>query len=131
VEITGLVGIYTNPRHLIEYTSDGEVRQEFSIVRTAKPTGGEATTSDEASEVIWADPSEVGDMPMPRDLVSGQEDLPGGGHRRLPADGHFSTLRSVPGRPRAPRRCHLQALPGRCQHAAFGCMTAVSRCGCR
>jgi ADP-ribose pyrophosphatase YjhB (NUDIX family) len=64
VEITGLVGIYTNPRHLIEYTSDGEVRQEFSIVFTAKPTGGEATTSDEASEVIWADPSEVGDRRM-------------------------------------------------------------------
>jgi hypothetical protein len=48
----------------VEYTSDGEVRQEFSIVFTAKPTGGEATTSDEASEVIWADPSEVGDMGM-------------------------------------------------------------------
>jgi ADP-ribose pyrophosphatase YjhB (NUDIX family) len=64
VEITGLVGIYTNPRHLIDYTSDGEVRQEFSIVLTAKPTGGEATTSDEASQVIWADPSEVGDMGM-------------------------------------------------------------------
>ena len=25
-EITGLVGIYTNPRHVILYTSDGEVR---------------------------------------------------------------------------------------------------------
>lgn len=29
--------------------------------------------------------------------VDGQQDLPGGGQRRLPADGHFSTLRSVPG----------------------------------
>ena len=26
---------------------------------------------------------------------------------------------------------HTGALPGRCQHAAFGCLTAVSRCGCR
>jgi len=26
-EITGLVGIYTNPRHVILYTSNDEVRQ--------------------------------------------------------------------------------------------------------
>jgi len=47
--------------------------------------------------------------------VGGQEDLPGGGHRRLPADRHLPTLRSVPGRPRAPRRSaiyrHLRAIP--------------------
>ena len=41
-EITGLVGIYTSPRHVILYTSNGEVRQEFSIVFTARPTGGQA-----------------------------------------------------------------------------------------
>jgi ADP-ribose pyrophosphatase YjhB (NUDIX family) len=64
VEITGLVGIYSNPHHLIEYTSDGEVRQEFSIVFTARPTGGQLTTSDEASEVIWADPDDVPGMRM-------------------------------------------------------------------
>jgi ADP-ribose pyrophosphatase YjhB (NUDIX family) len=64
VEITGLIGIYTNPHHLIEYTSDGEVRQEFSIVFTARPTGGELTTSDEASEVVWADPDDVPGMQM-------------------------------------------------------------------
>lgn len=64
VEITGLVGIYTNPGHLIEYTSDGEVRQEFSIVFTAKPTGGTLTISDEASEVVWSDPAEVVRMRM-------------------------------------------------------------------
>jgi len=37
VEITGLVGIYTDPRHVILYTSDGEVRQEFSVVYTQGP----------------------------------------------------------------------------------------------
>lgn len=57
VEITGLVGIYTNPRHVIEYTSDGEVRQEFSIVFVARPVGGEPTTSSESSEVTWLDPA--------------------------------------------------------------------------
>src|ERR1700729_1167414 len=30
--ITGLFGIYSDPRHVIFYTSNGEVRQEFSIV---------------------------------------------------------------------------------------------------
>jgi ADP-ribose pyrophosphatase YjhB (NUDIX family) len=64
VKITGLVGIYTNPNHLIEYTSDGEVRQEFSVVFTAKPRGGAPTTSSEASEVIWADPADVPGMKM-------------------------------------------------------------------
>ena len=64
VELTGLVGIYTNPRHVIEYTSDGEVRQEFSIVFTAKPTGGRPRTSSESSEVVWSDPAEVTGMRM-------------------------------------------------------------------
>ena len=31
-EITGLTGIYTDPGHVLLYTSNGEVRQEFSIV---------------------------------------------------------------------------------------------------
>jgi ADP-ribose pyrophosphatase YjhB (NUDIX family) len=64
VEITGLVGIYTNPRHLIEYTSDGEVRQEFSIVFTARPVRGTPTTSSESSEVLWTDPADVDGMQM-------------------------------------------------------------------
>jgi 8-oxo-dGTP pyrophosphatase MutT (NUDIX family) len=35
-EVTGLVGIYSDPRHVIHYTSNDEVRQEFSIVLTAR-----------------------------------------------------------------------------------------------
>jgi ADP-ribose pyrophosphatase YjhB (NUDIX family) len=63
-EITGLVGIYTNPRHVIEYTSDGEVRQEFSIVLTARPTGGTPTPSDESSKVVWVAPDKVPELRM-------------------------------------------------------------------
>lgn len=59
VEVTGLVGIYTNPNHRIEYTSDGEVRQEFSIVFTARPIGGTPTTSSESSEVLWVSRADV------------------------------------------------------------------------
>jgi ADP-ribose pyrophosphatase YjhB (NUDIX family) len=64
VEVTGLVGIYTSPRHLIEYTSNGEVRQEFSVVFTARPTGGKPTTSSESSEVVWVDPANLDGLPM-------------------------------------------------------------------
>jgi len=63
-EITRLVGIYTNPRHVILYTSDGEVRQECTVVFTALATGGEPTTSSESSEVRWIDPEEADQYPM-------------------------------------------------------------------
>lgn len=64
VEITSLVGIYTNPRHLIEYTSNGEVRQEFSVVFTARPVGGTPAPSSESSEVVWVDPTKMDDLRM-------------------------------------------------------------------
>jgi 8-oxo-dGTP pyrophosphatase MutT (NUDIX family) len=50
-EITGVVGIYTGPKHVLLYASNGEVRQEFSIVLTARATGGVPTPSPESSEV--------------------------------------------------------------------------------
>ena len=52
-EITGVSGIYTDPGHVILYTSNGEVRQECSIVLTARATGGQPTPSNETSEVRW------------------------------------------------------------------------------
>ncbi len=64
VEVTGVVGIYTNPKHVIEYTSNGEVRQEFSIVFTARLVGGELRTSDESSEVRWVPPDELAGYQM-------------------------------------------------------------------
>ena len=41
-EVTGIVGIYTDPKHVILYTSNGEARQEFSIVLTGAGVGGAA-----------------------------------------------------------------------------------------
>ena len=52
-EITGLSGIYTDPGHVILYTSNGEVRQEFSIVLTARAVGGGLAASAETSEARW------------------------------------------------------------------------------
>lgn len=63
-EITGLVGIYTNPQHLILYTSNGEVRQEFSIVFTARPVAGELRPSSETSEPQWVSPAAIPDLQM-------------------------------------------------------------------
>jgi 8-oxo-dGTP pyrophosphatase MutT (NUDIX family) len=61
--VTGLVGIYTDPQHVILYTSNGEARQEFSIVLTAVPVGGQPTPSDESSDVRW----------VPRDDLAGYQ----------------------------------------------------------
>lgn len=58
VEVTGLIGIYTNPNHVMAY-DDGEVRQQFSICFAAKPTGGVPTTSSESKEVVWLDPRQL------------------------------------------------------------------------
>ena len=67
-EITGLVGIYTDPKHLILYTSNGEVRQEFSIVLTAATTGGQPTLSSESSEVRWVPREDVAGYQMDRSM---------------------------------------------------------------
>ncbi len=68
VELTGLVGVYTDPRHVILYTSNGEVRQEFSVVFTARPVGGEPTPSDESREVQWVDPDMIDELQMDRSM---------------------------------------------------------------
>jgi ADP-ribose pyrophosphatase YjhB (NUDIX family) len=67
-EITGLVGIYSDPKHVIHYTSNDEVRQEFSIVLTARPTGGQPTTSDESREVRWTKPGALDHLRMDRSM---------------------------------------------------------------
>jgi ADP-ribose pyrophosphatase YjhB (NUDIX family) len=67
-EITGIVGIYSDPKHVILYTSNGEARQEFSIVLTARPLSGQPTPSSESSEVRWVPSSNVRDYTMDRSM---------------------------------------------------------------
>ena len=67
-EITGLVGTYTDPKHVMHYTSNDEVRQEFSIVLTGRAVGGTPTPSSESSEVRWVPPGQVGDFHMDRSM---------------------------------------------------------------
>lgn len=61
VEVTGLVGIYTNPGHVMAY-DDGEVRQQFSICFHARITGGELRTSSESKDVAFVDPSRLDEL---------------------------------------------------------------------
>jgi 8-oxo-dGTP pyrophosphatase MutT (NUDIX family) len=67
-EITGLVGIYTDPKHLILYTSNGEVRQEFSILLTGVVIGGRPTPSSESSDVRWVPREELAGYQMDRSM---------------------------------------------------------------
>jgi 8-oxo-dGTP pyrophosphatase MutT (NUDIX family) len=67
-EITGLVGIYTDPKHLILYTSNGEVRQEFSILLTGVVIGGQPTPSSESSDVRWVPREELASYQMDRSM---------------------------------------------------------------
>jgi ADP-ribose pyrophosphatase YjhB (NUDIX family) len=63
VEVTGLVGTYTDPQHIIAYT-DGEVRRQFNICYTARVTGGQLAISDESTELRFIDPAELDSLPM-------------------------------------------------------------------
>ncbi|MFD6751386.1 NUDIX hydrolase, partial [Streptomyces anthocyanicus] len=61
VEIDSIVGLYTNPEHVLAY-DDGEVRQQFSICFRAHPTGGSLRTSSESKEVRWVNPADLDDL---------------------------------------------------------------------
>ena len=61
VEVVSLVGIYTNPQHVVEY-SDGEVRQQFSVCFVCRGISGKLATSDETSEVGYFSPDEIEGM---------------------------------------------------------------------
>ncbi|MGH3221595.1 MAG: NUDIX hydrolase [Streptosporangiaceae bacterium] len=67
-QVTGLVGIYTDPKHVILYTSNGEVRQEFSILFTAVATGGQASPGSESSEVRWVPRADVAGYQLDRSM---------------------------------------------------------------
>ena len=78
--ITGIVGIYSDPKHVIFYTSNGEARQEFSIVLTARPLSGQPTPSSESSEVRWVPVADLRGYTMDRSMRIRLDDyLAGGG----------------------------------------------------
>ncbi len=56
IEITSLVGVFSDPRHLVAY-ADGEVRQPVNACFAGRVIGGNLITTDEASEVAWVPPA--------------------------------------------------------------------------
>jgi ADP-ribose pyrophosphatase YjhB (NUDIX family) len=60
IEITALVGVFSDPAHMIAYAG-GEVRQPVSACFTARVIGGNLAISDEATEVTWVPSARLDD----------------------------------------------------------------------
>jgi len=58
VEPIGILGIYSDPHHVIAYT-DGEIRQEYEVMLIARPVAGTPAVNDEASDVRWLAPDDL------------------------------------------------------------------------
>jgi ADP-ribose pyrophosphatase YjhB (NUDIX family) len=63
VEVLGLIGVYSDPKHVIAY-DDGEIRQQFALSFRARPVGGTLRSSDESSEVRWIAPGDIDSLDM-------------------------------------------------------------------
>lgn len=63
VEVIGLVGTYTDPRHIIAY-SDGEVRRQFNVCYRARIVGGNLAVSDESTAVRFVHLAELDGLPI-------------------------------------------------------------------
>ena len=63
VEPNYIVGIYSDPQHVIEY-SNGEIRQEFSICFACKAIGGNLQGSDESLKIGFFTPNEIKQLKM-------------------------------------------------------------------
>jgi 8-oxo-dGTP pyrophosphatase MutT (NUDIX family) len=86
VEITGLIGTYTDPRHVIAY-SDGEVRRQFNACFRARVIGGDLQVSDESLEVRWVPKNELEALPMHHNAAPQNRSLPRGPRLPVPRVG--------------------------------------------
>ena len=57
-EITGFLGVYTNPHHIVAYT-DGEIRQQYETTYIGHPAAGEPTINEEADAVRFVLPADL------------------------------------------------------------------------
>jgi ADP-ribose pyrophosphatase YjhB (NUDIX family) len=66
VEVTGLVGIFSDPGHVIAYLTDGEVgevRQPVNVCLHARPIAGALTPApDEARQACWIPADDLGQV---------------------------------------------------------------------
>ena len=60
VELTGLVGVFSDPRHRIAYP-DGEVRVPVNVCFYGQPVSGELATDAESDRAAWVAPGDLDD----------------------------------------------------------------------
>jgi ADP-ribose pyrophosphatase YjhB (NUDIX family) len=63
VEVTGLIGVYTNPHHVMAY-ADGEVRQQFSLCFTTRLRGGDLLADSESTDIAWTASQDIPSLNM-------------------------------------------------------------------
>jgi len=83
IEPTSLVGIYSDPKHVIEY-SDGEVRQQFSVCFRARVVGGALVRSNESTDLRWVIPQELSALELQPSIAVRIE------HALSEAEAHFA-----------------------------------------
>jgi 8-oxo-dGTP diphosphatase len=139
VEITGLVGIYTDPGHVITEPHTGLVRQPFAVCFHARPlSGSPGGDQTETSDALWftigdipALPGPSGVQPAHRCPASGPGRPaaacpPGGSHlarQRVPQPRACPAVRPisypVPSRPGADGASGLTAITVIDQHSRY------------
>jgi ADP-ribose pyrophosphatase YjhB (NUDIX family) len=75
IELTGLIGTYTDPNILIAY-GNGEVRQEFTLVYAAAIKAGELKIDDESKEAVWVSIEDALELPLADSQRRRLEDVP-------------------------------------------------------
>ncbi|MDT0304331.1 NUDIX domain-containing protein [Streptomonospora wellingtoniae] len=60
-EVTGFLGVFSDPRHIVAYT-DGEIRQQFEVAYIGHPIGGAPRVNDESDGVEWVLPDHLDDF---------------------------------------------------------------------
>ena len=63
IKLSDVIGTYTDPGIRIEY-SDGEVRQEFTVVYRGECVAGSISLDEESTAWKWIPLSEVQNLPM-------------------------------------------------------------------
>lgn len=65
VRITGLIGLFTDPRHVVESAAGEEIRQQFVVCfHACVVSGSPAPDLDETCDAAWFEPEKVVLVPL-------------------------------------------------------------------
>ncbi|GIE86812.1 NUDIX domain-containing protein [Actinoplanes regularis] len=81
-EVTGFLGVYSNPKHIVAYT-DGEIRQQYEATYIGRPIGGDFTVNEEADAVRYLLPEDLGGYDIHPSMIQQMEDYLGGSYPYL------------------------------------------------